>query len=658
MELTGPLSSRKNGRYAAFISYSHADAAWAQRIHRQLEAYRLPRDITKNRARLGRIFLDRSELSSSSSLSEAIQHALDDADALILICSPRSAASKWVNEEVRRFRANGLSARIFCLIVDGDPAGPTAPSPFPAALLETLPGESAPEPLAADVRPGHDRPRDALLKLVAGIAAVPFDSLRRREQVRRQRRLSIVAGVSTTLLAVMTVLTVFAVLARREAERQRDTAFRTSTFMRNIFDQARPEVGGQNITVRDMLDRSAKETLDDPVLQQAPETRSELLTSLAQVFAKLGSLDRSESLLKAAAIPGDDDLDRVISQAALAAELALQRGDMVAARSVISRALKRRSTGTDEDKGERIKLLTLSGQVWDAQGQAEKAQANFLRARALSLASSPPDRGSAATALTAAARVDVDNGNLIRAEQRLRQVIAERRALGQPLHPNVLTALNSLGALAIKRGDARGAEGQFRQALALQQKILGDQHLDTATSRSNLGRALVEQRKFAEAKATLLSARATFIAQGGPRYDSLANLDDSLGLALGGLGDVAGARAAFSDGLAIAREHKMPKEIELLADRAELECAAGAPAAGLPLAAEARAALARFALPEPWRAARIDLVEASCHLAAGNRAAALPLIRRATAPVITRWGTNSLFGRKARALAARTAQGV
>ena len=644
-------------RYAAFISYSHSDSRWANRIHGQLEGYRLPREVAKDRAKLGRIFLDRSELSSSSSLSEAIQQALDDSDALILICSPQSAQSRWVNEEVRRFRANGLGARIFCLIVEGDPAGVTAPSPFPPALLEKLPGEATPEPLAADVRPGNDRPRDALLKLISGLVDVPFDALRRREQARRQRRLSIVATVSTALLVVMTVLTIMAILARREAERQRDTAIRTSTFMRSMFDQARLGAGGSDVTVRDMVDRSANATLDDPTLRQEPETRSDLLTTLAAVFVKLGSLDRSESLLREAVIPADQDADRVITQFELAAEIAVQRGDFPAARAKIDSALARPNSGTAVGRDQRISLLTLSAQVWNARGKPQSAQADFAKAYELSLSTAPPNRSMATSVLTAAALADVDNGDLDRAEQRMRQVIAERRALGQPLHPNVLTALNSLGALAIKRGDAPGAEGQFRQALALQEKILGDQHLDTATSRSNLGRALVEQRKFAEAKATLLSARATFVAQGGPRYDSLANLDDSLGLALGGLGDVAGARVAFSDGLAIAREHKMPKEIELLADRAELECAAGAPATGLPLAAEARAALARFALPEPWRSARIDLVEASCHLAANDRTAALPLIRRATAPVITRWGANSLFGRKARALAARTAQG-
>lgn len=633
-------------KYAAFISYAHADAAWARRLHARLESYRVPPlGADRSRTRLGRVFLDRSEFSSSHNLSEAIQAALDHSDALIVVCSPRSAASPWVNEEVRRFRDQGRANRIFCLIVDGDPAGVAAPSPFPPALLETRPGEATPEPLAADVRPNKDKPNDAILKLIAGMMGVPYDALRRRDLVRRQRRLAALASVSTALLIIMTGLAIMAMLARREAERQRDTAVRTATFMRAMFDEARPEAGGADVTVRTMLDRSADVTLHDPSLREEPDTRADLLTTLAEVFAKLGALDRSELLLRAAIVPGDRDTQRLTTQAALAAEIAVQRSDYGSARRIIDAALAR--PASRNVPGQRARLLTLSGEVWNAKGDANRAQADFERARSASLASSPPDRSSAVVALTAAALADVDAGELDRAEKRLLQVIAERRALGQPLHPNVLTAVNSLGALTIKRGDAPTAERYFREAIALQRRILGDQHLDTATSRSNLGRALVEQRKFAEARQILESARSTFLAKAGPRFDSLANLDDSLGLAQGGLGDVAAARTSFEEGLGIARDHQMPKEIELLVDRAELECKAGHPSDGLQLAEQSRAALKRFQLQEPWRGARIDVVEAGCLIANGQRAAAAPLIHRAVNLVVNRWGRDSLFGRNA-----------
>ena len=220
--------------------------------------------------------------------------------------------------------------------------------------------------------------------------------------------------------------------------------------------------------------------------------------------------------------------------------------------------------------------------------------------------------------------------------------------MGQPLHPQVLTATNELGAVEIKRGHPVEAEKWFRRAEALQRRVYGDASLDVALSRSNLGRALVEQRHFAEAVKVLEQARSAYVAQAGEEVDTLALLEDSLGLARGGLDDAAGARAAFTHGLAVARKHDMPKQVELLAERAELECRGGAPAAGLPLLAEARRALVRFAQPEPWRAARLDAVAGGCELAAGRTGAARPLLARALPLVVARWGPVSLFGQSVR----------
>src|SRR5690606_23550099 len=90
-------------RYRAFISYSHADEAIAARLHRRLETYRLPRGISRRGSddqflpeRLQPVFRDRDELTSAGQLSHAIEAALDQSDALIVICSPAAVASRWV----------------------------------------------------------------------------------------------------------------------------------------------------------------------------------------------------------------------------------------------------------------------------------------------------------------------------------------------------------------------------------------------------------------------------------------------------------------------------------------------------------------------------------------------------------------------------------
>ena len=86
-------------RFKAFISYAHQDAAWAVRLQRKLENYQAP-DRSEKSWPLRPIFLDRSDLSSSPDLSESIEQALRDSEALIIVCSPAAAQSKWVNAEI------------------------------------------------------------------------------------------------------------------------------------------------------------------------------------------------------------------------------------------------------------------------------------------------------------------------------------------------------------------------------------------------------------------------------------------------------------------------------------------------------------------------------------------------------------------------------
>ena len=133
-------------RYEAFLSYSHADREIAQWLHRALETYRLPKKIVGRAtpqgpapARLRRIFKDREELSASGNLGAAIETALAASDALIVICSRAAAASRWVNEEIRNYKRQQGDARVFAVVVDGEPfasniVGRASDECFPPAL--------------------------------------------------------------------------------------------------------------------------------------------------------------------------------------------------------------------------------------------------------------------------------------------------------------------------------------------------------------------------------------------------------------------------------------------------------------------------------------------------------------------------------------------
>ena len=175
-------------KYEAFISYSHADVAWATWIHSALEHYKLPRRLARefNLERKARpIFRDRDELASSGDLSAKLLHALEDSSALVVVCSPAATDSHWVNKEIEYFISLGRGKRIFCLVVDGEPG-----TSFPPAISDGL----GFEPIAADPRPNADGRQNAKLKLIAGMLDIGFDVLRQRDKQWRRRVLTMQAS--------------------------------------------------------------------------------------------------------------------------------------------------------------------------------------------------------------------------------------------------------------------------------------------------------------------------------------------------------------------------------------------------------------------------------------------------------------------------------
>jgi len=234
-------------KYWGFISYSHRDRQWGEWLHKAIESYRVPARLAGTRGRHGvvpqklfPIFRDRTELSAAGGLDVALQNALDQSRCLIIICSPASAASRWVNEEILYFKRRGGEDRILCLIVDGEPGASAGNQPerecFPPALRFKLGPDGAlsdtpAEPLAADLREQADGRDGARLKILAGLLGVGFDDLKRRDLQTRNRRLAVLAGISTAVSAAMVVLAVKAFVAQKAAERSRQQGEDLISFM-------------------------------------------------------------------------------------------------------------------------------------------------------------------------------------------------------------------------------------------------------------------------------------------------------------------------------------------------------------------------------------------------------------------------------------------
>ena len=137
-------------RYDAFISYRHSelDMFVAKRIHKGLETFPVPRAVAKKTGKknIKRVFRDQEELPIGSDLGDNIEGALRESEYLIVICSPRTPESYWVQKEITTFIEMHGREHVLAVLVEGEPE-----ESFPKELLVDDEGKPV-EPLAADVR--------------------------------------------------------------------------------------------------------------------------------------------------------------------------------------------------------------------------------------------------------------------------------------------------------------------------------------------------------------------------------------------------------------------------------------------------------------------------------------------------------------------------
>ena len=217
-------------KYAAFISYRHteADRAWAEWLHKALETYRTPRGLVQGqgvRARLDRVFRDEEELPVSADLNADIENALVGSEHLIVICSPRTVESAWVNREVERFSELRRESEVHAILIEGDPT-----RSFPPALQELHSSggvsrrERDPNPsFLVDARPRsgegvrarHDRVK---LQVLAALLRCPLEDLRGGESKRRRGRLLTAGAAGLLFVGLLAGIFAFASAGRERAQ--------------------------------------------------------------------------------------------------------------------------------------------------------------------------------------------------------------------------------------------------------------------------------------------------------------------------------------------------------------------------------------------------------------------------------------------------------
>ena len=171
--------------YYAFISYKREDEKWAKWLQNKLETYKIPISLAKETGRefpktFHPCFRDKTGLSETGDLDKILRNKLQESQYLIVVCSPRSAQSPWVNKEVEIFQEMGRIDKIIPFIIEGSPdSSNTDVNCYPSAIDKNTLGISFSEL-------GKDK---AVVRTIAAMVHINFDTLwnRHRERILKNR---------------------------------------------------------------------------------------------------------------------------------------------------------------------------------------------------------------------------------------------------------------------------------------------------------------------------------------------------------------------------------------------------------------------------------------------------------------------------------------
>jgi predicted negative regulator of RcsB-dependent stress response len=667
------MTGETGATYKAFISYSWKDRAAAEWLHRKLEAYQTPKALLAERpgiaARLNPIFKDREEEAAGASLKAAIEAALDASEFLIVICSPNSAKSPWVNKEISYFRHKRNPGKILTYIIDGEPAVSLSPAKpgeecFAPALMwvTNIDGETQDmalePPLSADARDEGDGRHNAKLKIAAAMLGVGLDDLVRRDAQRQaQRARMIVAGAGAVSLT-MTALAGAALVSRQQAienekraEREAMKATRTADFMVDLFEVADPyEANGRGVTAETILKKGVA-TIETELASE-PEVQSTLMYTMGRAYTGLGLYKEAEEILdKAVNIDvGSEDTEKLETKIALA-RATLEAGD-------VERALASYKELLDETNSSPLKrneamaranILVGYGEALTLTDDPATAERLFRDARATlaqnGLAGSPLD---ASAALGLGGAIDYQGGRFAEAENvYLESITLFTRNFGAK-SAQVGDARNDLATAYYFEKRLDDVKSQLAESLAISLDLLGREHPETLSTEYNLARLEYETGDIEHAYDRIKSALPLWQEASRAenfRYVFLLNTLGELQLELKRPED---ASDSFSQALELAHDNQNRLYGPILISAGRADCAVDRISEGFAKIQDGVSALAQHYEDQDWRYGLAQEALGHCRMQQADFPATKENLKNAASVFERALGEDHYFAKRAR----------
>ena len=250
--------------------------------------------------------------------------------------------------------------------------------------------------------------------------------------------------------------------AQTEAAKSRQVA----QFLKDMLQGVGPSValGRDTTLLREILDKTAERISQN--LQDQPEVKAELQSTIASVYFSLGQFEQAELMNR--------------ETLRIRRKLFGDENPLVATSLYdLSDALMRQSASPQK------------------QAEAETLLREVLALQRKLLGNENPD---VARSLNDLAFLVKRDGNLAEAETLFREALAMRRKLLGNVNPEVAWSLLGLSEVLLVEGKPAAVEPLAREALMIFQKVYGPEHPEVAMALHYLARTLAAQGKLAEAE--------------------------------------------------------------------------------------------------------------------------------------------------------------
>lgn len=297
----------KDYAYRAFISYSRADTKIVDDLFSRLQKFRTPNALVKREGAYGRpqkrvkVYLDRRSAEAGDTVSKRLIKALESSAFLIVVCTPSSQASKWVNLEVDAFLDMADPSRILPVFLRE-----SVDQPLEDVMPEGLRNLGDRCPIGADLLIDGG-PESVSHKILGGMLGFAQDQIAQEQERadRRRRRLE------RTALSLIAALGVSAAIAGWGAYRQAIEAQRSLTFALDTLNQTTPmtnELVGNGQIRTDQAANIAKPIADRfmSAAQQGGLSADlkfgvgQVLTKAAEIYESVGNRDAQRDTAESA----------------------------------------------------------------------------------------------------------------------------------------------------------------------------------------------------------------------------------------------------------------------------------------------------------------------------------------------------------------------